>query len=134
MKRTTVIGVDQWSLGDLIEAIKKAGTKNSNDEPKSVSFDFGEHVPAFLCSWRGAYEELSISYRETATEHNLENFLKELEGANGSVFEGYKGGNYKMYLDTPLWVSLPGNASRSSVVGIHDDGYNIVILTAYCEY
>lgn len=49
----------------------------------------------------------------------------------GKTFTGYKGGDFEMSRRTPVWVANYGNAGNTGIVGIHDDGYSVIILTAY---
>jgi hypothetical protein len=44
--------------------------------------------------------------------------LKETEAATGSVYSGWKGGEYVMTETTAIWVANPGDASGLALVGI----------------
>ena len=129
----------QLTLGDLIrrlEALPLASDRWGEPMPeKKVIFDFCDFAPHWLDSWRGSYAELSIvptdDYGERPT---AEAFLAMLRAAVGQTFQGYKGGDYVMGADTPVWVSRHGENSYTGVVGARDAGYEIVIDTAWCEF
>lgn len=131
-------------LGQLISLIEKAGLTQDDGEFKLVSFDFGSAEPTTLDSWRGVYSELALGYRLTgydAPDQEKNHFstcradklLEELKSAIGKEFTGWKGGEFTMNEDTPVWVSNPGNGSRTGVVGVLDETWQIVILTSYFE-
>jgi hypothetical protein len=138
MRPTAIEGKNQLTLGQLIELIERQPLKyttydEKSEEPKSINFDFGNMRPSGLTSWRGAYEELAICYKE-GDSVTAESFLKELKEANGKTFHGWKGGEYEMDLDTPLWIANSGHSSDSAPIGIRVGEYSITILTSFCEY
>jgi len=139
MRPTAIEGKEQLTLGELIELIEKAPLKYTDyeekEQPKSINFDFGNAYPDGLTSWRGAYEELAICYSDERNEDvTAEKFLKRLKEANGETFTGWKGGEFKMDLDTPLWIANSGHSSNSVPIGVHVGEYSITILTTFCEY
>lgn len=128
----------QISIGRLIKLIEDAGTKSpTTGKDKGVRFDFCYCFPTSIDSYRGYYDELAIGFKIAGYEGNSEvatsadEFLKLLKGAIGNTFTGWKGGDFMMTEDTPIWVDNPGNASSTAVMGIEDDGYQIVIRTFY---
>ena len=138
----------QLTLGQLISEIEKCGTTyGPENEDKKVCFDFGSAVPTSLASWRGSYDELALGYRLSGydapnqekhhfNDQTAEKLLKELKSGmvTGVTFPGWKGGDYQMDEDTPLWVANVGNVDNTCIVGVLDIGWQIVICTAYCEY
>lgn len=129
----------QLTLGELIrrlEALPLASDGWGEPLPdKKVVFDFCDFAPHWLDSWRGSYAELAIvptvDYDKRIT---AEAFLARLRAAVGGTFQGYKGGDFVMGDDTPVWVSRHGENSYTGVVGVRDAGYEIVIDTAWCEF
>ncbi len=139
----------QLSLGELISQLSSI---DMSDNP-GIKFNFGKMVPWCLSSWRGAYHELAIeplelqqwlrmpinkgkdSYKRLAKD-----FLEGLKSAVGKTFEGYKGGEYVMFEEAPLWVANWGEATHCAVVGVSksrndDEDYNhIIIHTWYMLY
>lgn len=127
----------QLSLGQLIAEIEKYDLKLKKGNSKSIYFDFGSAVPTTLDSWRGVYAELALGYKLTGYDSEerfyptAEDLLTELKQAIGKEFYGWKGGEFTMDENTPVWVDNPGNYNRTIITGIHDTGYSIIILTQY---
>ena len=125
----------QISLGELIQEIKKAGTTQEEGIDKTICFDFGYFYPNGLSSWRGSYSKLAIEYEyQSGVNVSAKDFLEKLESALGKTFEGHKGGEYVMTESTPVWVANYGQSGHTGVIGIHDNSYELIILTAYCEF
>lgn len=133
---------NQLSLGELISEIEKIGIQKGNGEIKDVSFDFGSAVPTILDSWRGSYNELALGYELSGYDNNekhfsdckADKFLEHLKSVIGKEFYGWKGGEYVMDENTPVWVANSGNSGNTAIVGVLDDGWRLVIITSYCEY
>lgn len=83
-------------------------------------------------SYRGYYSDLAIEpgYPE---EREVADVYDMLNAAIGSTFEGYKGGDFVMHADTPVWVSLYGNTSGIGVTGVVATNRLAVITTARIE-
>lgn len=132
----------QLSLGELIKEIEEAGLLNSNGEPKSICYDFGTAIPTDLDSYRGSYDELALGYKLTGYDSDVNHFsditaqalLEKLKSAIGATYTGWKGGDFKMDKDTPVWVDNAGNYTSTAIVGILDDGWRLIIITAYTEF
>ena len=100
------------TLGQLITVLDQY----KDDGGTTVKFDFCHFAPAGLHSYRGSYDHLAISY--SPFQLSLETFLAELKGAVGQVFTGWKGGQFVMDENTPIWVDMPGDASSTAIVGV----------------
>lgn len=61
-------------------------------------------------------------------------FLQMLKGAVGKTFMGYKGGDFVMSRQTPVWVANYGDAGHTAVIGVVDDGYQVILITALREF
>jgi len=125
----------QITIGELINQLKAIELREGDDE-QYVIFDFGGYVPDGIDSWRGSYSELAIGhankpYREYP---KLSDFINMLESAIGSTFYGWKGGEFEMNEDTPIWVDNYGEYTETVVVGVIDDGFRIIIETRYIKY
>ena len=140
-RRCTMHGQTQVTLGELIaalEALPLTFRTRNTEHPKLIYFDFGRARPGRLESYRGSYAELSLTFRSdgrspypTAVE-----LLEMLRAATapGRTLAGYKGGEYRMMTDTPVWVAQWGESGYTAVVGVRDLGMEIVIDTAWCEF
>lgn len=120
---------DQLTLGQLIALVE-----NCEKSDAEVVYDFGYMAPTDIDSWRGSYAELALNYTEDQPRKTKETFLSMLKEAVGKTFTGYKGGEYRMSNDTPIWVANYGNSSDTAVIGVLDNSYQIIIETAHREY
>lgn len=117
---------DQLSLGELIAKLE--ATRREDD--KDVWFDFENARPTDFDSYRGIYAELAIGFKFEG-RMLLSDFIESAKSCVGQTFEGYKGGEYTMSLDTPVWVANYGNSGSTAVVGVFDEGCRTIILTGY---
>jgi hypothetical protein len=125
----------QLTLGEMIEKCESilAGFKEGEAVPR-VGFDFEGLIPTELDSWRGTYSELALGFRAEENGVELEDFLKMLKDAVGKTYEGYKGGEYTMWEDTPVWVANYGIPGYMGVKDIVCDNYSVTIVTAKYSY
>ena len=100
---------EQYTLNDLIERLREL--------PQDMPILLGD---AF--SYRGYYEDISFEPFDMVT---VKEALIEAENSNGAIFEGWKGGDFRMDNDTPVWYAHEGS-SGSEIVFITVEG---VILT-----
>lgn len=115
------------SLGDLIVLLKH------REQDQEVRIAFGYFSPDGVHSYRGFYEQLAIGYSyESGKEVKVAELLKELQGAIGKTFHGYKGGEYVMTECTPVWCANHGEAPSVAIVGIADCNYCTILRTDYC--
>ena len=121
---------DQMSLGQLIDALKDVRTSNGKDG-LTVCFDFEYSRPTGFDSWRGVYAELALNFSFDGRETSLEDLISWAEESVGKTFEGYKGGDFTMTRETPVWVANCGNSGSTAVTGVYDDGWQVVLLTGY---
>lgn len=122
---------NQLTLGELIKQFEDI--KEHAECNQEVFFDFGYYRPTSLYSWRGAYEELGLSYDEES-EATVESLLIELKSAIGKQFTGYKGGDYIMSEDTPVWAAQPNHGGYTAICGVTNIGYRVIINTILKEY
>jgi hypothetical protein len=81
-------------LRDLITFLE------TQDPESTVKDGFGEPH-----SDRGSYDELAF---DPKPEAKIEDMLRYAKGAVGETFEGWKGGDYTMDLDTPVYIGEYG--------------------------
>ncbi len=138
---------NQLSLGQIIEKLEVLAEKSKEqeeerDEPMQVDYDFGTCIPTKLASWRGNYSELALGYMLSGYDNDKDHFAKttvhellaEMKSAMGKVFDGWKGGEFMMGENTPVWVDNQGNASNTAIIDIVDDGWRVLIMTQYHEW
>ena len=132
----------QLSLGKLISEFERFDLRDSRDEIKTVRFDFGSAIPSTLDSYRGSYDELALGYKLTGYDNNeghfdeckADEFVKHLKEAIGKEYTGWKGGEYIMRENTPVWVANSGNSGSTGIMGVIDNGYEFIIITGHCEF
>jgi hypothetical protein len=130
---------DQLTLGELIlkmEAVvarQKARIAEGKEEA-TVGYDFEYLFPTSIDSWRRSYAELALNFQAEGNELTATDFLKVLKDAVGKTFCGYKGGDYVMSRQTPVWVANYGNSGNTAVLDVIDDEYQVVIVTGYRQF
>lgn len=116
------------TLGELIKELEQC------DQDKTVKFDFGYFKPVSFDSWRGDYSCLALSYEDGGKDIKVSELLKLAKATNGAKFTGWKGGEFLMGLNTPVWVDNAGESSTTALLQLIDVGYQIIIETGYREY
>lgn len=116
----------QMTLGALIKALEPI------DLEQSIEFCFGGLSPGQFMSWRGAYEELGLDYTDSPVKTG--DFLALCKEALGKEFHGYKGGDFVMTEDSPIWVSKYGVSGHAALVGVIDTEIETILEVAYREY
>lgn len=130
---------DQLTLGGLIDKLTEiaADQRCIVERYKSeatIEFDFADLHPTVLESWRGSYEELALDFAYEGDAPTITAFLTMLNEAVGKTFTGWKGGDYVMDRDTPIWVSRPERGSHTAVVDVVDNEYCVYLITAIREF
>lgn len=78
-------------------------------------------------SYRGYYSDLAF---ERCEKRKVADVLKDAKECVGETFEGYRGGDYEMGRNTPVWIANYGDCG-TRIMAINDDG---TIVTAKGEY
>lgn len=108
-------------LGELIDTL---ATLPADAE---VKFDHGK-IPDRLCSWRGVYAELTLD-SDTDGKTTVSALLRDALQAVGKTFTGYKGGDYVMSRDTPVWADEYGDYEGRMLLGAVLSGDTVVLKT-----
>lgn len=72
-------------------------------------------------SYRGYYCDLAFEPADEGKTRPASELLAECRFAMGGVFEGYKGGEYQMGRNTPVWVASYGTTGVK-LMGFNADG------------
>lgn len=112
------------SLGGLIALLER------RDPTHSVWFDFCHFVPTSVDSYRGYYDHLALDYEADKSE-TVAGLISTLRNAVGIKLDGYKGGTYRMDVETPIWVSHWGESSGTAIVGLAECDYSTVLETRW---
>lgn len=118
------------TLGKLIEQVER-WVEKAEEECKGrdgalrahVCFDWGRAIPTTLDSYRGFYNQLALGYEAGGEYHatvrkTVGDFLTELKEAVGKEYTGWKGGEYTMNEETPVWVDNPGSCCGTAIVEV----------------
>ncbi|MBO9428230.1 hypothetical protein [Sulfitobacter sp. R18_1] len=119
------------NLGELVEKAKEVASEvkaqNSKADP-SVYFD-NETYPGDLHTWRCCYSNLAISPVPSGKGKPLSEFIEMLQDAIGTEFVGYKGGDYMMNENTPVWVADRNSADSVAILDVTLEGDQVTITT-----
>ncbi len=99
----------QLTLGGMIDALVKLPA----DMP--IEYENGGH-PSEPHSYRGYYSDLSFETGDGFS--TVAQISAMLKSALGQTFEGYKGGDFTMGEDTPLWSSTYGTNSGKALMAV----------------
>ena len=133
--------IQHMTLGEL------AGSLEYVNPNAKVYTDFGARVESRIVgpfeSYRGYYEDLAIGYSgigaslQASAGSLLRAAQKIMNGGFSSTFTGYKGGEFAMNADTPIWISNYGEASGYALVDIVAEGMDgneyAVLLRGYYD-
>lgn len=109
------------TLGALIEALEKTPTDHL------VIFENGVASPGKEMSYRGYYSDLA--FEDDHATKTVGVFLEQCRKALNATYEGYKGGDFVMGPDTPLWRAEYSTASGIAIIAAQPDGNALVLLT-----
>ena len=120
----------EYNLGELIKDLEKY-----KDSTILVEFDNGK-IPTQFSSWRGSYCELALEYKDEGICFADSLYINAFN-ANGSIFEGYKGGNFEMDLNTPIHqanygdvgVKINNEYNECKIIGIKEENGKVIIIT-----
>lgn len=142
--KTATLGVLIDALQRILDRRAKAakGCDHWHDEDGfrrdinvPVTFGVAGIAPAGMHSYRGWYDHLALGvgddgYNEASM---LVEFLAAIKSADGTIFEGYKGGNYEMNLETPVWVANYGRCTNTAIVDVVEGDYEVVLVIERVE-
>ena len=128
-RKESLANSPQLTLGELILKLDALG-----DKSKEVSFAFESARPTGFDSWRGSYCELAIGFDFESKRQTVEEFLSKCREVVGKTYQGYKGGNYTMSRQTPVWVANYGKSGSTGVIDVLETSYQVILVTGYCEY
>lgn len=101
-------------LGRLIDHLKAL------PQDALISYSDGL-VPGALHSYRGYYDQLALDRLEDtgpAPAPLVSEVLANAKAAVGKKFEGWKGGEYVMSVNTTVWVSRMGDADSLAISAV----------------
>ena len=105
-------GDRHMTLGELMKTFIKLNT----GFPTPVRLT-GGNIPGEFTSYRGYYDQIALT-KDGTDKVRIGEFLRWIEGAIGSTYTGYKGGEYRMTEDTKVWVANYGNSDGAGITGV----------------
>lgn len=88
----------------------------------SESFSPDNIYPGNFHSYRGHYHFICVEPDSELT--SVGDFFLEVDDAIGSVYIGYKGGEFYMDKNTPVWVDYYGKANGYGITDLEPDKEN----------
>lgn len=121
------------TLGPFIEQLELVSKVDSGGLP--VVTDGGIGLSANIISYRGYYSDCAIR-PAAANDHcaTVAELLDKARAVFGHTLEGYKGGNYLMGANTPLWVSGYGVCDNLAVMSMVVKDKQLVLNTKYVPF
>lgn len=117
------------TLGDLIEFLSSQEGHMIVRVDACVEDD--AVYPGMPDSYRGYYDDLAFA--PTGEPITCDELLKRCKLALNSTYQGYKGGDFVMSEDTPLWLSAYGINSQIAIVAVEHVGDSLVLKTKQIE-
>lgn len=79
-------------------------------------------------SYRGYYDEIAFESASPGVTVTAGELVQAVENAIDRVFIGWKGGDYRMDVDTPVWISSEGMVSGRQLMGVEfEDGIMVLL-------
>lgn len=124
----------EYNLGNLIDDLEEY-----RGEIDHIEFDDGS-IPTDFESWRGVYNCLALGYKDEGNAF-AGSIWRKAYNANGSIFVGYKGGDFEMDRDTPIYQANYGETGvhveetyvEKKIVGVKKENDKVVIMTRIIE-
>ena len=123
----------QLTLGKLIDILEAAGPD------RDIRFSFCRKGVVDIRSWRGDYSMLALSHTESTLPHgptrlNIRQLLEKCRDLVGRSVQGYKGGDYQMHRDTPIWVDDWGRFTETAVMNVEVTDFSVILHTIHRGY
>lgn len=108
-------------LGDLIDTLEGFA-------PDMPVF-YGPDRPNQFMSWRGRYAELTLVPGDKPM--TVGKLLGLARKADGGTFTGYKGGEFTMNRDTPVWADDYGVCAYRAITGVVSASGSLTLVTQF---
>ena len=115
----------QMTLGKLIDVL------GSSDPSLLVVYGGADSgAPGDEDSYRGYYSDLSFD--ASGSDVTVASLKERCEKALGATYQGYKGGDFVMSKDTPIWCAGYGCCGNAIMDAVQRDGA-VVLMTKNVE-
>jgi hypothetical protein len=102
----------QMTLGELVSRLSSL--------PQDAKV---EGMSSEAISYRGYYSEIAFLHGSSTVGEILETAKDSI----GRTYQGYKGGDFVMQKNTPVWVSDYGTSSGLQIMSIQKDGVDYLV-------
>lgn len=119
---------DMITLGEFIKELEKY------PRDWSIIIEPFSLIPDYFCSYRGYYEDLCLTYTadwEYGEKVTVGDILDKAKNAVNKEFAGYKGGEFLMTEDTPLWVSKDYSCTGVTIAGFERVYDGLLAINCY---
>jgi hypothetical protein len=99
-------------LGGLITHL----TYWAHQYPDAPVLIHGDRYPDRFMSWRGVYAELTLTSSDKPK--SIAQLLDQAKACYSETFVGYKGGDYRMDENTPVWADEYGRTEHWGIMGV----------------
>lgn len=133
-ERERVRTMSQLTIGQLLEDLEGIRVIYGEDLVVKVRDPDGEVMSAgsAVDSYRGFYEQCAVSCSNswrTEEDTTVGRLIEHLRSSLEEVHTGYKGGDYRFTVRTPVWMSNYGDASGWEAVEVACESDAAVIKT-----
>lgn len=118
----------QLTLGKLIKSLESSNQRATVECTNGIS-------PGAPHSYRGYYSDLAFELNDpTVVNLKVKDFLAVCRKVLDTTLEGYKGGDFVMDADTPLWLSAWGEADDVAMMDVmRKDDETVLIVVKSLE-
>ena len=104
------------------------------DDTKETSeygdyYNYDKETKTVFISYRGYYDGLAIVYSLKDRAMKVEDLLKMAKFINGKYLEGYKGGDYLMDEETPIYIDDYGDYRGIKLIGTKIEDKKVILIT-----
>lgn len=118
----------QMTLGEFLKKLSAI-----KDKSKEVRFSFAYYRPTSFHSYRGIYSEIALGYTDESNIITVQELISIVKKSIGVKFPGYKGGDFRMTENTPVWIDNQSMASSTALVDVVEDRYGVYLETKHIE-
>jgi len=92
-------------------------------------YDYNKETKTVFLSYRGYYNRLAILYSLEDQAMKVKDLLEMAIFINDKYLEGYKGGDYKMGLYTPIYIDDYGDYRGIKLIGTKIEDNKVILIT-----
>ena len=99
------------------ELISKFEEFKDSNKPVIIEMDGNLYTSVFVAnSWRGSYSLPAIDYKLDKEGYPLDDAIENLKNLDGTEVTGYKGGDFTLSGDDPIFVANYGKLNNCTAI------------------